>query len=835
MDISQGKNNKRAEAPTSPVNTGPVERSQLDDLSFSTSAGKRSELQREHANQRKQSVTAAEFNSPEQHATSSDPRMLQIQEQRQELKEKLEVQQTLIRGTEFNINSAKQQVETGGMTGFFMWSSGAKDTIRKDISSMEELNKARIKQVTEMKVALEKQRAAAEQFNKLDQQGKELQAKGDIPNARKAFHAAHNVLATSINRTQPSVVVDTATYRDAQRQVSQGLSDSQRNLDKTEAVLRTTQKVAVIGGATVATGGAALAIGGATGATVGVIAGTAYGTATGGAAALTEASGHITVGNKTTQQALTDARDQTLESARDSVIASVGTVAGIGVGGKVAGGIAARIGTSTTAKIVTAAANGSAAGATSATISTTANTSIEYAAASREFSQRFDSTKLTPADREQAYATFMEERGLTAPGIARRYAHDVSIGALGGALGGATGAGKDLVGPSRRAALSIEGGQIVADIGIGLGDAAVQGQLNAEGITSSIAGAVIGNVSGRVSHRKFAGQPQSQLNPSSATQEIPVGGELLRHSAAPALENPILDKSVSKMLADTDHPMDLTRNLQHLRYGPSVKRNLQEISTIKGMSQEEFVRVVADSRDNVRALFPQDDTQFNFTPSGESRMRLLRDTMMRSEPVLHSIGDDHVLTPTQQERLKAHADKIKTQVLPNFQSALEDVAQVVSPDSYARVTSRAKSADGLHEKVTRMQGGNQGRGTRPEYRLADVPDAVGGRIVVEDIGDLAKVTSAIEERFQGNIYEKDNFYLNEKKSQRPYRVITYTVLQDSVPCEIQVMTLSSNVSSDIDHNTVYKQLIGLEAHERQQVTDWWRGVTAKELHDLQPK
>jgi ppGpp synthetase/RelA/SpoT-type nucleotidyltranferase len=213
-------------------------------------------------------------------------------------------------------------------------------------------------------------------------------------------------------------------------------------------------------------------------------------------------------------------------------------------------------------------------------------------------------------------------------------------------------------------------------------------------------------------------------------------------------------------------------------------------------------------------------------------MALLRDSMMQSDPVLHSVGENPELTPLQQERLRVYGDKVKVAVLPKLQATLEDIAQATSPDSFVRVTSRAKSADGLHEKVTRMQAGNQGRGTRPGYRLADVPDAAGGRIVVEQLGDLAKITSAIEETFRGNIFEKDNFYLNEKKSQRPYRVITYTVLQDNVPCEIQVMTLSSNISSDIDHNTVYKQLIGLDESERMEVTDWWRGVVAKELNDL---
>ena len=919
MEVVQAQSNRKADDRAQVAPVAAPERSQLADASVSTTIDIRADFQRELSRapsadstqpaqtvERRDSIVTASVAAPV--TEKPDSRLAQMQQK--EIQEKLVHQETMIRGTESNIESTQKDASTGGVTGFFMWSAGTKGAMNKDIASMQELNEARNKQASEMKATIEKQQKTAEQFAKLEQQGKELQAKGDLAGAQKAFNAAQEVFNTSQGVKQPGLVVDTAAYREQQQQVQQGLSNSVKNLDTTESVMRTTQKVAIVAGATIATGGAALAVGGVTGAAVGVVAGTAYGTAVGGTAALTEATGHVARGNKTESKAFSDAGTQTLESARDSAIASVGTVAGMGVGGHVAGGVAARLGTSAGAQVATAVANGAAAGASSAAFSTSVNTGLEYSAARREFSKLADSANLSPADREVAYAKFMEDRGLSTSGIAQRFEHDVSIGALGGGIGGATGAGKQLA-TSGRNALAMEGGQALADVGIGVGDAALRGQLNAEGITSSIAGAVVGNVSGRVSQRNHPAtktQPGGDQTPPPTTVtdgpppeiyrmedyrqqqtgataqphelQLAAGAESMsakpapaavtvnpevqdraatikmtaekapaqqanevpatapgvadadRHPAAPVLDNAVIDKSVNRMLADTDHQMDLTRNLQHAEFGPAVKSKLEEISAVQGISQEEFVREVAANREKVKTLFPQDDTPLNVTPAGESRMRLLREDMMKKDPILNSIGDDATLTPAQRAHLDAHADKIKTEVLPNLQAALEDVTQVVSSDSYVRVTSRAKSADGLHEKVTRMQDGNQGRGTRPEYRLADVPDAVGGRVVVENAADLGKITAAIEEKFQGNIFEKDNFYLNEKKSQRPYRVITYTVLQDGVPCEIQVMTLASNISSDIDHNTVYKQLIGLDDTERQQVTDWWRGVAAKELNDL---
>jgi hypothetical protein len=46
------------------------------------------------------------------------------------------------------------------------------------------------------------------------------------------------------------------------------------------------------------------------------------------------------------------------------------------------------------------------------------------------------------------------------------------------------------------------------------------------------------------------------------------------------------------------------------------------------------------------------------------------------------------------------------------------------------------------------------------------------------------------------------------------------------------MTLASNIPSDIEHNTVYKQLIPLRESQRDEIRDWWRGVAAQELNAL---
>ncbi len=93
----------------------------------------------------------------------------------------------------------------------------------------------------------------------------------------------------------------------------------------------------------------------------------------------------------------------------------------------------------------------------------------------------------------------------------------------------------------------------------------------------------------------------------------------------------------------------------------------------------------------------------------------------------------------------------------------------------------------------------------------------------------------LEEKFgKGRIFEKDNFYSNPEKKYRPYRVITYTVEVDGVPCEIQISTLRSSIVADLEHNARYKPNIhpDLPQKVRDHTLDFQRSSTASEHTEL---
>jgi hypothetical protein len=120
---------------------------------------------------------------------------------------------------------------------------------------------------------------------------------------------------------------------------------------------------------------------------------------------------------------------------------------------------------------------------------------------------------------------------------------------------------------------------------------------------------------------------------------------------------------------------------------------------------------------------------------------------------------------------------------------------------------------------------------RPEYNLSDMPDALWWRITVTDIWQLEQVMKNIENVFwEKNIYEIDNFYSSSKKD-KPYRVITYTVTVDWVPCELQVTTLKSSLTADLWHDTWYKRIHDLPDDVIEKIGNLQRQVTIFE-HSL---
>lgn len=578
----------------------------LSGNSFSSQpTNSRSDLQRELASQR---ISPEAITQTERPSVENDPRFKAIRESLARFeREEIVPAQDRLGGARHNLARTEAEIENSGV---LAWASGHLDAARKT----HEVDKRLVNRREEHLEMLNRAKIEAQQHleaaKKFEIQGRESEKQGNLEKAQELFNEAQEnfVKAAGTIENATSEVMSTRGIMRDYQEANRNLSKAIERLDNTETVLRTTQKVVVIAGATIATGGVA----GAAVASYGVVSGTgiavatgmAYGSTAGAASAYTEARGHIAYGNKTAEQAHADAWQQTKEFSRESAIASVGTVAGMGVGGQVAKGVATRIVTQNGDKAITTAqallvgaSNGAAAGAANAAVSTATNTGIEYSAARAEFSQKIDSANLSQSDRDNLYAQFMKERGLDGPGVANRFAHDIGVGALGGAFGGGIGAGKGLAPSSRGAALSLEGGQLATGVGIGLGDATLSGQFNAQGISSSVAGSVVGTVSGRVSQRMQGLKTTSQRTDTAGTQEqsstpknshsTSAQNDRLSNTAEQSIQNPEVPRAnaatVNKVISHLDTQMRTELEVEHIT---AIREPSRQMEKVQGTSQE---------------------------------------------------------------------------------------------------------------------------------------------------------------------------------------------------------------------------------------------------------
>ena len=265
-------------------------------------------------------------------------------------------------------------------------------------------------------------------------------------------------------------------------------------------------------------------------------------------------------------------------------------------------------------------------------------------------------------------------------------------------------------------------------------------------------------------------------------------------------DHPEVADVVKRYVLDEDHPMGIVSHLKDPKRRKMVLDELKELADEKPLSEAQF-KALAEKP----IMMVDNDAQFNVI-DGRKSTDVLAERLIKENELLYSIGDHP--SAAQKIALDKYAKKLKTETLPSLQSRLEGVAGAADGSGFPTVSSRAKDGPGLVDKIQRMRKGNprEMKAGRPNYKLADVPDAVGGRITVRSEQDLPEVMARLEKEFGAeNIFEKDNFYLNKKKRQRPYRVITYTVRVDGVPCEIQITTLRSSIAADLWHNTGYKK------------------------------
>lgn len=435
--------------------------------------------------------------------TDQDPRVLAMMHEEARVESEIQRQEKILVGARKELKSESNAVDSLGVLDTWFGTTAA---VGDQINAQSSLITSQSMQLKTLKESRAELAQLRNQMLSSEQRGKELESQGNIEQAQAEYKQAEIAANEFLDRSGLTATSSTAEYQAAQQKVSEALNAAIKNADTAYKVAKTTQTALVVTGATIATGGAAVALAGTGAVVVGagaVAVGTAAGTGIGAISAVGEAASSVATGQKAVTEAAVDAAGQTAGYLKDSAIASVGTVIGIGVGGKIAGAAAARlkdIATPALTKVLVGVAKGASAGGANAAVSTTTAITEDFIKADSEFAKVAEGKGYTAEQRKEAYDKYLAQRGLSVEAITERYAKAISIGAVGGGTGGAVGIiqqGATTVAQKAGAAAV----QITSDAAIGVGAAALEGNLTAENVITTVGQAVIGSAVANASHK----------------------------------------------------------------------------------------------------------------------------------------------------------------------------------------------------------------------------------------------------------------------------------------------------------------------------------------------
>ena len=335
--------------------------------------------------------------------------------------------------------------------------------------------------------------------------------------------------------------------------------------------------------------------------------------------------------------------------------------------------------------------------------------------------------------------------------------------------------------------------------------------------TGDTAAVFVARCSDEIKHKRIeelADLGKKPFNPS---------GNITKELAGAGAIKDLLQKFILKSKTN------LIKSLSSEQKVPFIIKVIKELAGIKPVSDMEMKTLVSDSMPLMTRFFSGCLSKLNRLPE-------MKAILLKKNPDLFSVSDK----PTASQKIALV--KYKTEIDRGVVVLQDKLQRIITNSGYKKfsaVNVRAKDAVGILDKISRMRNGNAGRDIRPDYTLGDMPDALGGRITIESISDLPMIMKGLETTFgKDNIIEVDNFYLSPTKSQRPYRVITYTILVDNgngvkIPCEIQVTTLKASVMADLDHDGIYKGIVLTTEAEKQLIKNLHNAAVTSEIQEVQ--
>lgn len=463
-------------------------------------------------------------------------------------------QSRLAQGTVSNAMRLEEQHEamTGiGLVNFWSMVSGTRAEISEAADAHWRESDRQFDRAREIQGQLRQSRELSQQALLLLEQARQQSSAGNTAEAQELRFQANGLMRDSLGAlgSRHLMVVSDEMRRDLQR-FSSGLDSSIGALNDYERYLRTARTVVIAGGAIIATGGLAsgaiapgalsgvfTALGGTTvmtatgttvvvgGKTAAVVLGTLGVTAAGSVGNITEQTLNVGYGNATVGEAFSNLGDQTYHDFKTAGIASTSVVVGLGTSHRI--GTLLRGSPLKDTQVATLLTAGSA-GASGSMFSTAADMSV---------------TNIVEGGREvmNENGEIVRER-FTLGEITSSTLHSGAVGFLSGGIGGKA----ELMRNSATTSFGrvmVTSGEAALTTGVGLGSAAVQGNLSVDNLISEVGFAGIGAVQGHMAVRQHLAQ--TGRTPSNSS----VGGEL-RAQVTERIDQTIHDAAENRRIAD---------------------------------------------------------------------------------------------------------------------------------------------------------------------------------------------------------------------------------------------------------------------------------------------
>jgi len=283
-------------------------------------------------------------------------------------------------------------------------------------------------------------------------------------------------------------------------------------------------------------------------------------------------------------------------------------------------------------------------------------------------------------------------------------------------------------------------------------------------------------------------------------------------------DHPRVADVVGQLVADSAHPLDLTRALADPNRRAVALRIVSELSEGRLLQDRELAEYLRDNPGR-GPLFEPIPKEVNEGADGRSRLSKDVELSKEIDPA-RAAGPDP--DAAQRNSMVDYAQRLAEGVEPAVRAELEHL--IVGLDG-ANTNVRTKDARGILDKVQRMVRGHEGRAPRPYYEAGDVIDAVGARITVENTQQLGRLLERVQRYYGtgegGRILEIENMYAAPKSGSPEYRVIPVVIRIEvaGIPYtyELQLTTRRASVAADLYHNTIYKQYAELTSEQREKI------------------